>query len=180
MLRPAELDRRDVDIIRKSVFSNNTFYVTSVTQASSAVRGGCPYLRMHLCTCSKRCTYQRGASVQGLQHDTAGVTLPFHVCLQRAMWTCLLLVRCADWSYDTLIQISDMAPPNAPVVPNGTAPGVFVRGTLRIPREGLFDIVNANLKQNFGGFQRDLCQTETQRNCISISPYTLAYLVLPM
>ena len=51
------------------------------------------------------------------------------------------------------MQISDMAPPNAPVVPNGTAPGVFVRGTLRMPREGLFDIVNANLKQSFGGFE---------------------------
>ena len=91
--------------------------------------------------------------------------------------TCTL---CLTGGQHKLIQISDMAPPNAPVVPNGTAPGVFVRGTLRMPREGLFDIVNANLKQNFGGFQRDLCQTETQRKCISTSPYTLAYLVLPM
>jgi hypothetical protein len=37
MLRPAELDRRDVDVIRKEVFSNNTFYVTSITQVHSAV-----------------------------------------------------------------------------------------------------------------------------------------------
>jgi hypothetical protein len=32
MLRPAELDRRDIDLIRKEVFSANTFYVTSITQ----------------------------------------------------------------------------------------------------------------------------------------------------
>lgn len=38
MLRPAELDRRDVDVIRKGVFSNNTFYVTSITQVRIAVR----------------------------------------------------------------------------------------------------------------------------------------------
>jgi hypothetical protein len=36
MLRPAELDRKDIDIIRKDVFSNSTFYVTSVTQVSDA------------------------------------------------------------------------------------------------------------------------------------------------
>lgn len=32
MLRPAELDRADVDIIRKEVFTTNTFYVTSINQ----------------------------------------------------------------------------------------------------------------------------------------------------
>ena len=54
MLRPAELDRRDVDVIRKSVFSNNTFYVTSVTQASSAVCIGCPSQWVRLCTYNDR------------------------------------------------------------------------------------------------------------------------------
>jgi hypothetical protein len=48
------------------------------------------------------------------------------------------------------LQISDVAPPNAPAVLNGNAAGVFVRGTLRMPREQLFDVVNANLKQSFG------------------------------
>lgn len=62
---------------------------------------------------------------------------------------------CLTGGHHTPLQISDMAPPNAPAVPSGTAPGVFVRGTLRMPREGLFDIVNANLKQNFGGCHRD-------------------------
>jgi hypothetical protein len=77
------------------------------------------------------------------------------------------LYAVSDWSYHTPLQISDMAPPNAPVVPNVTAPGVFVRGTLRMPREGLFDIVNANLKQSFGGWDEpdhcpDLCRYHLQ------------------
>lgn len=36
MLRPAELDRADVDVIRREVFTSSTFYVTNITQVSSA------------------------------------------------------------------------------------------------------------------------------------------------
>lgn len=50
----------------------------------------------------------------------------------------------------TSLQLADMAPPNAPVVYAGNVPGVFVRGTLRMPREQLFDAIQANLKQAFG------------------------------
>jgi hypothetical protein len=68
-----------------------------------------------------------------------------------------------------------MAPPNAPVVPSGTAPGVFVRGTLRMPREGLFDIVNANLKQNFGGLTRWVSDLDTEKLHLHISMYIGVY-----
>ncbi len=53
MLRPAELDRRDVDVIRKEVFSNNTFYVTSVTQVCSVASVGCPL--QEACTSALSC-----------------------------------------------------------------------------------------------------------------------------
>lgn len=33
MLRPAELARADVDVIRREVFTSATFYVTNITQA---------------------------------------------------------------------------------------------------------------------------------------------------
>ena len=94
MLRPAELDRKDVDVIRKGVFSNNTFYVTSITQVCSAVCIGCPSQWVHPRACSNRLPYQWSAYTQGLQHDSAGITLSCHSSFQYAMYSCLRLVQC--------------------------------------------------------------------------------------
>ncbi len=37
MLRPTELDRADVDVIRKEVFTQNTFYVTNIIQVRGSL-----------------------------------------------------------------------------------------------------------------------------------------------
>lgn len=47
-------------------------------------------------------------------------------------------------------QIGELAAPNAPAGLNGNAPGVFVQGTLRMPREKLFEAVQASLWEKFG------------------------------
>jgi hypothetical protein len=78
MMRPTELDRADVDVIRKEVFTQNTFYVTNITQ------------------------------------------------------------------------IADLAPTAAPAGLNGNAGGVYVQGTLRMPREQLFETIQTSLQQRFG------------------------------
>lgn len=49
MLRPAELDRADVDVIRKEVFSTSTFYVTSITQARQSLQLFLDYLSNRAC-----------------------------------------------------------------------------------------------------------------------------------
>lgn len=56
----------------------------------------------------------------------------------------------ADGFCRSCLQIGDLAAPNAPASLNGNAPGVFVQGTLRMPREKLFEAIQTSLQQKFG------------------------------
>ncbi len=48
------------------------------------------------------------------------------------------------------LQIADLAPTAAQAGLNGNAGGVYVQGTLRMPREQLFENIQSSLRQRFG------------------------------
>lgn len=105
-------------------------------------------MESHTCLCRPRILFEAlGIYVSDVWQLTESYAATTKVV--NHMGGCAPATRDKRWLFN-MMQLADMAPPHAPVLSNGNVPGVFVRGTLRMPREQLFDVIQANLKQRFG------------------------------